>query len=147
MLNKFRNFSGTLFAKVFLIIVAIPFIFWGMGDLFSGGNQNTIVKIDDKKISTQKFINYIKNYSDPNQKLDSKAIEKLLADFIGEELLRREVKKFNISISDNSLAAIIRNQKILVSNRLPYQCISAFENNNIFGLIIFFGLLLSYLYE
>ena len=38
-------------------------------------------------------------------------------------------------------------QKILVSNRLPYQCISAFENNNIFGLIIFFGLQLSYLYE
>ena len=38
-------------------------------------------------------------------------------------------------------------QKILVKNRLPYQCISAFENNNIFGLIIFFGLLLNYLYE
>ena len=38
-------------------------------------------------------------------------------------------------------------QKILVSNRLPYQCISAFENNNFFGLIVFFGLLLSYLYE
>ena len=38
-------------------------------------------------------------------------------------------------------------QKLLVSNRIPYQCISAFENNNIFGLIVFFGLLLSYLYE
>ena len=38
-------------------------------------------------------------------------------------------------------------QKILVRNRKPYQCISAFENNNYFGLIIFFGLLLSYLYE
>ena len=38
-------------------------------------------------------------------------------------------------------------QKILVSNRLHYQCISAFEKNNIFGLIVFFGLLLSYLYE
>jgi 4-hydroxybenzoate polyprenyltransferase len=38
-------------------------------------------------------------------------------------------------------------QKLLVSNRKPYQCISAFENNNYFGLIIFFGLLLSYLYE
>ena len=37
-------------------------------------------------------------------------------------------------------------QKILVSSRKPYQCISAFENNNYFGLIIFFGLLLSYLY-
>jgi len=38
-------------------------------------------------------------------------------------------------------------QKILVSSRKPYQCISAFENNNYFGLIVFFGLLLSYLYE
>ena len=38
-------------------------------------------------------------------------------------------------------------QKILVSRRIAYQCISAFENNNIFGLIIFFGLLLSYSYE
>ena len=38
-------------------------------------------------------------------------------------------------------------QKILVINRKPYQCIAAFENNNYFGLIIFFGLLLSYLYE
>ena len=38
-------------------------------------------------------------------------------------------------------------QKILVVNRKPYQCIAAFENNNYFGLMIFFGLLLSYLYE
>jgi 4-hydroxybenzoate polyprenyltransferase len=38
-------------------------------------------------------------------------------------------------------------QKILVVNRKPYQCIAAFENNNYFGLIIFFGLLLNYLYE
>ena len=38
-------------------------------------------------------------------------------------------------------------QKILVENRKPYQCIAAFENNNYFGLMIFFGLLLSYLYE
>ena len=36
-------------------------------------------------------------------------------------------------------------QNILVRNRKPYQCIAAFENNNIFGLIITFGLLLNYL--
>lgn len=38
-------------------------------------------------------------------------------------------------------------QKILAAKRIPYQCISAFENNNYFGLIIFFGLLLTYIYE
>ena len=52
---------------------------------------------------------------------------------------------FYFSLALASLVATY--QKILVSNRLPYQCISAFENNNIFGLIVFFGLLLSYLYE
>ena len=36
-------------------------------------------------------------------------------------------------------------QHLLVRNRIPYQCISAFENNNIFGLIISFGLILNYL--
>ena len=36
-------------------------------------------------------------------------------------------------------------QNLLVRSRKPYQCISAFENNNIFGLIITFGLLLNYL--
>tara|TARA_B100000927_G_scaffold187539_1_gene151017 strand:- start:2644 stop:3513 length:870 start_codon:yes stop_codon:yes gene_type:complete len=36
-------------------------------------------------------------------------------------------------------------QNLLVRNRVPYQCISAFENNNIFGLIVTFGLLFNYL--
>ena len=36
-------------------------------------------------------------------------------------------------------------QHLLVKSRKPYQCISAFENNNIFGLIITFGLLFNYI--
>ena len=36
-------------------------------------------------------------------------------------------------------------QHLLVKSRIPYQCISAFENNNIFGLIITFGLLFNYI--
>tara|TARA_B100001059_G_scaffold128317_1_gene128192 strand:- start:8 stop:796 length:789 start_codon:yes stop_codon:yes gene_type:complete len=52
---------------------------------------------------------------------------------------------FYIALFIASLLSIY--QKVLVVNRKPYQCISAFENNNYFGLIVFFGLLLSYLYE
>jgi len=36
-------------------------------------------------------------------------------------------------------------QNLLVKSRKPYQCISAFENNNIFGLIITFGLIFNYI--
>ena len=43
-----------------------------------------------------------------------------------------------------SLLSVIY-QHLLVKSRKPYQCISAFENNNIFGLIITFGLLFSYI--
>ena len=43
-----------------------------------------------------------------------------------------------------SLLSVIY-QHLLVISRKPYQCVSAFENNNIFGLIITFGLLFTYI--
>ena len=56
MLGKIRNFSSSIFAKIFLFIVAIPFVFWGMGDLFKGGSLNTIAKIGTEKILCVKNI-------------------------------------------------------------------------------------------
>ena len=63
MLGQIRKFSSSFFAKIILIIIIIPFVFWGMGPLFQGGNLNTIAEIDKKKLSTQEFINYIENYT------------------------------------------------------------------------------------
>jgi len=111
MLEKFRNFSKSIFAKIFLFIVAIPFVFWGMGDLFSGGNLNTIVKIDNDKVPTEKFIKYIRENSDPSKNIDKDEIETFLSSFIGMYLMEKEQKIFKIVLSDNSLAKIIRNQE------------------------------------
>ena len=102
MLEKFRKFSKTMFAKIFLFIVAIPFVFWGMGGLFSGGNLNTIVKIDKKKVSTDKFVKYIRRNSDPSKNIDKDEIERFLASFIGEYLMENEQKKFDITLNDKS---------------------------------------------
>ena len=67
MLGTIRKFSSSIFAKIFLVIIAIPFIFWGMGPIFSGGKLNTIVEIGKEKIPTQEFVNYIThNAPDPN---------------------------------------------------------------------------------
>ena len=60
MLGKIRKFSSSIFAKVFLLIIAVPFVFWGMGPVFQGGKLNTIAEIDNEKIATQDFINYLK---------------------------------------------------------------------------------------
>ena len=40
MLNKLRGFSKSKLAGVFVAIIIIPFVFWGMGSVFSGGNTN-----------------------------------------------------------------------------------------------------------
>ena len=76
MLGPIRKFSNTIYAKIFLFIVAIPFVFWGMGNLFRSGNVNTIAEIEGEKISTNEFIEYIRNYSGPDQKVDSSSIDK-----------------------------------------------------------------------
>ena len=112
MLEKLRKFSNSFFAKIFLFIVAIPFVFWGMGDLFSSGNQKTIVKIDDDKISIQEFINYVNSRSSSVQNINNEIIEALLYSFIGQKLIEHEVKKYNIILSDKSHAKIIKNQEI-----------------------------------
>ena len=44
MLGPIRKFSSSIYAKVFLIIVIMPFIFWGMGPVFQSGKKNVIVE-------------------------------------------------------------------------------------------------------
>ena len=59
MIGSLRKFSKSKFAAVFIFIVCIPFVFWGMGDVFSSGNTNNIAKINEKNISTEDFLNHI----------------------------------------------------------------------------------------
>ena len=111
MLSTIRKFSSSIFAKIFLLLVAIPFIFWGMGPVFQGGKLNTIAEIGKEKISTQEFIDYVK-YNAPSSDLeilDKNLIENLLSKFIGEKLIALEIENYDIKISENSLSTIIKN--------------------------------------
>ena len=116
MLSSIRKFSSSIYTKIFLIIVAVPFIFWGMGPLFTSGNLNTIVKIDDEKIPTQEFANFLKNNMTNEEQLEDDLIDRLLSSFIGEKLLIEEMNNFDINVSEKSLSAIIRNEKIFKKN-------------------------------
>ena len=111
MLSSIRKFSGSIYAKIFLFIVILPFVFWGMGPVFTGGSKNVIVKIDKKKISVQEFNNFIKNNVPLDQKIDEAIINRLLSNFIGEKLIALEVNSLNINVSDKSLSKVIKNQK------------------------------------
>ena len=47
--------------KYLLVIIIIPFIFWGMGGVFNSGNSNNIAKINNYSISTQDFMELYKS--------------------------------------------------------------------------------------
>ncbi len=115
MLGSFRNFSKSKFSAVFIFIVCIPFVFFGMGDIFSSGNTNNIAKINDKNISTEDFLTHVNTLEISPEyirdNLDKNVIEELLSTLITSEILNLEVKSFNISLSENSLLKKIKNNK------------------------------------
>ena len=111
MLGPIRKFSTSIYAKILLGIIIIPFVFWGMGSNFKGGNKNVIVVIDKKKYSVESFIEFIKKFKDPSQKINSNQIEQYLGSFISEKVIEKEAEYLGIKISDVTLSELIKNQK------------------------------------
>ena len=111
MLGPIRKFSSSIYAKILMIIIIIPFVFWGMGSNFMGGSKNVIVVIDKEKYSSQAFFNFIEKFASPNQKIESDQIDKLLSNFIGEKLMEKEVEHFGFKLSDKSLSELIKMQQ------------------------------------
>ena len=53
MLTSIGKLSKSFFIKLLVGIIILPFVFWGMGDVFRGGKQNVIANIDSEVVSTQ----------------------------------------------------------------------------------------------
>jgi peptidyl-prolyl cis-trans isomerase D len=115
MATSIGKLSKSFFVKLLVGIIILPFVFWGMGDVFRGGNQNVIATIESNKISTQEFINYVNrlNLNEDQIKNLSKTdlIEQILSDYIGKKVMSLEIEKLGIVVSDNALRNIIKNDK------------------------------------
>ena len=109
MLNSIRKFSSSPYAKVLLGIVILPFILWGMGDVFRGGSQNTIIEMEGKKISAQDFGDYVNTLNLQYEQIDDEIFNKLLSNFIAKNLIASNAKNLEINITDKSLAKILQN--------------------------------------
>jgi len=116
MLGPIRKFSTSIYAKILLAIIIIPFVFWGMGSSITGGNKNIVVTIDKDKYSTQQLGDFIQKNAPPNQKVKADEIESFLSSFIGEKLMEKEIDFYGIKLTDNSLSKIIKYQKNFQKN-------------------------------
>ena len=111
MLGAIRKFSKSIYAKILLGIVIIPFVFWGMGSSFKSGSKNVVVKIDKDKFSIQDFSNFVQSYGPVNQENASAIIDNLLTIFIENKLIEKEFENFELKLTNVSLGNLIKEQK------------------------------------
>ena len=125
MISSFRKFAKTKIAGVFVGIIILPFIFWGMGSMFSSGNVNNLAKIDDTNITTKEFVEYVQLSNISNQvikeNLEKNIIEELLSSLISSKLLELEIQRFNIIVSEDTLYKKIRKNKNFVDENNIFQ--------------------------
>jgi peptidyl-prolyl cis-trans isomerase D len=55
MLDSLRKGAGTWFVKGFLFLLVASFAVWGVGDIFRGRTDTTLIRVGDVKIQPQEF--------------------------------------------------------------------------------------------
>ena len=125
MISSFRNFAKTKFAGILVFIMIIPFVFWGMGSMFSSGNTNTIVKINESIVSTEEFIDYLNNSGIPQktirENLNNNIIEELLSGLVSTKILDLEIEEYDLIISKETLLKMIKKNKNFLDDQGNFQ--------------------------
>ena len=115
MLSSLRKFSETIVAKIFIALIALSFVFWGINDFFRSNNSNSVAEIDGEEISFNQFINefnkIIRNNNIQSEKIAITNNIHILAvsNIVSEKLLKIHAKKLGVAIDDTIIAIEIKN--------------------------------------
>jgi peptidyl-prolyl cis-trans isomerase D len=120
MTTSIGKLSKSFFIKILVGIIILPFVFWGMGDVFRGGNQNVVATVESEKISTQEFMNYLRQINLNKEQINSlpntDLVEQILSQYIGRKVMALEIEKIGIVVNDNALRNIIKNDKLFLKD-------------------------------
>ncbi len=115
MLSSLRKFSETIFAKIFIALIALSFVFWGISDFFRSNNSNSIAEIDGEEISINQFLfefnKIIRNNNIQSEKIAINNNIHLLAisNIVSDKLLKIHGKNIGVNINDVTIAIQIKN--------------------------------------
>jgi len=115
MLSSLRKFSETIVAKIFIALIALSFVFWGINDFFRSSFSNSVAEIDGEEISFNQFINefnkIIRNNNIQSEKIAIKNNIHIIAvsNIVSEKLLKIHAKKLGVIIDDTTIAIEIKN--------------------------------------
>ncbi len=115
MLSSLRKFSETIVAKIFIALIALSFVFWGINDFFRSSYSNSVAEIDGEEIPFNQFINefnkIIRNNNIESEKIAIKNNIHIIAvsNIVSEKLLKIHAKKLGVIIDDTTIAIEIKN--------------------------------------
>jgi peptidyl-prolyl cis-trans isomerase D len=116
MASSIGKLSKSFFIKLLVGIIILPFVFWGMGDVFRGGNQNVVATVESEKITTQEFLNYVRQINLNEEQIKNlpktDLVEQILSQYIGRKVMALEIEKIGVVVNDNALRDIIKNDKL-----------------------------------
>ena len=115
MLPSIKKLTKSFFGKVLIGIIILPFLFWGMGDVFRTGNQNILVTIDSEKVTAQSFVEYVNRLNLNEQQRSNLAktdlLDRILSDYVGKKIIALEIIDLGINLNNRALKEIIVNDE------------------------------------
>ena len=120
MLTSITKLTKSFLSKVLIGIIILPFVFWGMGDVFRTGNQNILVTIDSEKVTAKEFIEYVNRLNLQEQQRNNLAktdlLDRILSDYVGKKIIALEINDHGINLNNQSLKEIIINDEMFKKN-------------------------------
>jgi len=112
MFEFLRKGATSIFGKIFLAVIVIVFVFWGIGT-FTGDRSQVVAEISGEKITAKEFSEYY-NYQLLQLKLafgeisqeitrDQKFKEEVLFDLMRKRLLRKYAENLGLSVSEKEV--------------------------------------------
>ena len=119
VLQTLRKGASGFIAKVFLAILTLSFVLWGVADVFRTYGANAVAKVGDTEISTdafrQQYLNQLQRISrqagrpiTPDQARAFGLDRQILDQMIAETALDDQAKRLGLALSDDEIAREIR---------------------------------------
>ncbi|MFP4561080.1 MAG: SurA N-terminal domain-containing protein [Thiohalorhabdus sp.] len=121
MLDFMRRQAQGWIVKVLFGLIVLSFVFWGVGDYFSGSSSVTVATVGDQEIAQQELENRVRSERNrlrevmgdqfsPGQMDPEELRREVLQDMIRERLLQLEAHRLGLTASDEAVRLAIQGQ-------------------------------------
>ena len=117
MLQKIRDIVTGWLAVVIVVVLCIPFAFWGINSYFGQATEPVVAKVNDKEIKLTQFQHAFSNYrlqmrallGDKQGTIEDDFIkQQTIEKLIESEILNQATRTANLQISDEHVVGVIK---------------------------------------